>query len=194
MFSFLEGFSGYNQVLVAEPNRPKTTFRTNWGMFSFCRMLFGLVNTGATFRCAMDIALHGLIGIIIAIYLHDVTFFSRQQLDHLRHLKKIFEQCRKYGISLNPKESIFVVSKDNLLGYMIAKNGIKVDMDRVWINTQIPYPVNNKAMQSSLGKNNFLQKFISNYVQIFKQIQEMIKKNVVYSWVNKEKDTFARIK
>lgn len=35
MFSLLDGFSRYNQVLVAEPNILKTTFCTKWGTFAY---------------------------------------------------------------------------------------------------------------------------------------------------------------
>ena len=44
LFSLLDGFSGYNQVLVAEEDRLKTTFRTKWGTFVYIRMPFGLIN------------------------------------------------------------------------------------------------------------------------------------------------------
>ena len=49
LFSLLDGFFGYNQVLVAEEDRLKTTFRTKWGTFSYRRMPFELINAGATF-------------------------------------------------------------------------------------------------------------------------------------------------
>jgi len=38
-------------------------------------------------------------------------------------------------ISLNPKKNTFAVFKGNLLGYIIAKGGIKVDLERVRIDT-----------------------------------------------------------
>ena len=50
LFSLLDGFSGYNQVLVAEEDRIKTTFHMKWGTFAYRRMPFGLINTGATFQ------------------------------------------------------------------------------------------------------------------------------------------------
>ena len=49
LFSLLDGFSGYNQVLVAEEDILKTTFRTRWGTFAYKGMPFGLINVGATF-------------------------------------------------------------------------------------------------------------------------------------------------
>ena len=48
-FSFLDGFSGYNQVLVKEANRYMTTFTTMWGTYAYNKMPFGLTNVGAIF-------------------------------------------------------------------------------------------------------------------------------------------------
>lgn len=91
MFSLLNGFSGYNQVLVVEPNRLKTTFRTKWGTFAYKIMLFGLVNVGKTFQHAMDITFMELIKQSVVVYLDDMTMFSRRREDHICHLKKFFE-------------------------------------------------------------------------------------------------------
>ena len=49
MFSLLDGFLGYNQVLVAEQDRLKRMFRTKWGTFSYRRTPFCLMKVGATF-------------------------------------------------------------------------------------------------------------------------------------------------
>ena len=48
LFSLLDGFLGYNQVLVAEEDRLKTTFKTRWGNFAYRWIPFGLINAGAT--------------------------------------------------------------------------------------------------------------------------------------------------
>ena len=107
MLSLLDGFSGYNQVLVSKEDQLKTTFRTPWGTFAYRKMPFGLINAGATFQRAMDIAFRGLINDSVVVYLDDVTVYSRKREDHVSHLRKIFERCRKYGISLNPKKINF---------------------------------------------------------------------------------------
>ena len=61
LFSLLDGFLGYNQVLVAKEDSLKTTFKTKWGTFAYRRMPFGLINAGAKFQRAMDITFHGLL-------------------------------------------------------------------------------------------------------------------------------------
>ena len=87
LFSLLVGFSVYNQVLVAEEDTLKTTFRTKWETFAYRRMPFGLINAGENFQRAMDIAFHGLIGWSVVVYLDDVTLFSKKREEHAFHLK-----------------------------------------------------------------------------------------------------------
>ena len=127
LFSLLDGFSIYNQVLVAEEDRLKTTFKTKWGTFAYRRMPFGLINARETFQRAMDIAFRGLIGRSVLVYLDEVTIFSKKREEHDFHLKHIFECCKKYGISLNPKKCVFIVTEGKLLGHVISKKGISID-------------------------------------------------------------------
>jgi hypothetical protein len=61
MMSMLDGFSGYNQVLLKREDQLKTTFTTPWGTFMYLRMPFGLMNAGATFQREMDFSFRDLI-------------------------------------------------------------------------------------------------------------------------------------
>lgn len=83
----LDGFSGYNQVLVAPKDKMKTTLRTKWGTYAYIKMPFGLINTGAMFQGAMDIDFLGLLGKFVVVYLDDVTVFSKKRGEHISHLK-----------------------------------------------------------------------------------------------------------
>ena len=73
--SLLDGYSGYNQILVYPADQLKTTFTTPWGTFMYVKIPFGLMNAGATFQRAMDIAFSEELGYFIIIYLDDVIVF-----------------------------------------------------------------------------------------------------------------------
>lgn len=49
MFSFMDGFSGYNQIRMAPRDIEKTTFQMLIGNFYYMVMPFGLKNVGATY-------------------------------------------------------------------------------------------------------------------------------------------------
>ncbi len=86
-FSFLHGFSGYNQVLVKEYDRHKTTFTTKWGTYAYYKMPFGLTNAGATFQKAMEMAFKKLIDKFVLVYLDDITIYSKDVENHFDHLR-----------------------------------------------------------------------------------------------------------
>ena len=194
LMSFLDGFSGYNQVLVHPDDQLKTTFRTKWGTYAYQKMPFGLINAGATFQRAMDIAFKGLINRIVVVYLDDITVFSKERSSHLQDLNQIFQRCKRYGISLNPRKSFFALDQGKLLGFIVSKKGIYIDPDRIKEIFEISFPHNKKSMQSFLGQINFVKRFVQDFSQIILPLQTMIKKNSVFKWGSAEKEAFELIK
>jgi hypothetical protein len=55
-------------------------------------------------------------------------------------------------------------------------------------------PHNKKAMQSFLGKINFVRRFIFDFAEIIKPLQEMIKKYSIFKWSKERKEAFEKIK
>jgi hypothetical protein len=53
VFSFMEGFSGYNQIQIKPEDQHKMTFICPWGTFTYRNMPFSLKNAGETFQHAM---------------------------------------------------------------------------------------------------------------------------------------------
>ena len=49
IFSFMDGFSGYNQIEILPSDQHKMTFIFPWGTFSYRKLPFTLKNASATF-------------------------------------------------------------------------------------------------------------------------------------------------
>ena len=75
----------------------------------------------------MDIDFRGLIHNFVILYLDDITIYSKNRHGHLSTLKQVFERCRKYGISLNPKKSIFTVIEGKMLVFIVSNEGMIID-------------------------------------------------------------------
>jgi hypothetical protein len=192
--STIDGFFSYNQIVVNEHDKEKTTFTTPWGTFMYEKMPFGLMNIGATFQCTMDIAFIGERDKFVVIYLDDLTVFSKSDEDHLLHLKQTFEKCQKFGLSLNPKKSHFAMQEGKLLGHIVSWDGIKIDPKRLEAIDTINIPRNIKEIQSFLGKIIFLRRFIPNFVEIMKLIKDMLKNKDEVKWTIESKASFVHIK
>jgi len=93
----------------------------------------------------------------IVIYLDDIMVYSASDKQHLKHLKKVFQKCRKFDISLNPKKSHFGVEEEKLLGHVISKEFIKIDPNRVEGIPKIITPCSKKGSAILPGKGKLLK-------------------------------------
>ena len=84
-------------------------------------MPFGLMNVGAMFQRAMDIAFSKEKDKFVVIYLDDIIVYSKTDEKHLQHLERVFLKCIKFGVSLNPKKSHFALEEGKLLGHIIPR-------------------------------------------------------------------------
>ena len=105
LFSFMDGFSGYNQIKMALEDMKKTTFLTMWGTFCYKVMPFGLKNAGPTYQRAMVTLFHDMMHKEIEVYVDDMIAKFQGEDDHVINLKKLFEQLKKFQLKLNPAKS-----------------------------------------------------------------------------------------
>ena len=54
LLSFVDAFSGYNQIKLDKADQEKTSFVTNQGLFCYKVMPFELKNVGATYQRLMN--------------------------------------------------------------------------------------------------------------------------------------------
>jgi ribonuclease HI len=192
--SMIDGFSSYNQISVMPEDREKTSFTTPWGTFMYAKMPFGLMNVGATFQRAMDIAFIGEKYKFVVIYLDDITVFSKTDKQHRYHLKKVFLKCRRYGLSLNPKKLLFAMKEGKLLGHIVSAEGVRIDPSRLEAIQTLSLPRSKKQVQAFLGRINFLRRFVSNFAKLVKHITTMIRKGNEVKWTSDPRKYFVQIK
>ena len=116
MLSFMDGFSGYNQILMSPKDMEKTTFITEWGTYYYRVMSFGLKKVGATYQRAATTLFHDMMHRNVEVYVDDMIVKSRGRADHLTTLEGFFERIQKFRLRLNPKKCTFGVTSGNCWG------------------------------------------------------------------------------
>lgn len=192
--SLLDGHSGYNQIFMHERDQDKTAFKTPWGTFWYAKIPFGLKNAGATFQWVMDIAFANEKDVFLVVYLDDLMVFSGSNDEHLHHLRIVFQKCRKFGISLNPKKSLFSMDEGKLLGHIISKDGIHIDPSRMEAIQQIEFLHKKKEIQVLNGKMSFLHRFIPNLAENLCELTNMLKKDSTVKWTEDAMKLFNLVK
>ena len=124
MLSFMDGFSGCNQILMTLEDMEKMSFITEWGTYCYRVMSFGLKNAGATYQRAVTTLFHDMMHRDVEVYVGNMIVKSQDRPDHLTALERFFERIRQFRLRLNPKKCTFGVTSRNLLGYMVSERGI----------------------------------------------------------------------
>ena len=124
MFSFMDGFSEYNQIWMAPKDGEKIAFRTPIGNFYYMVMPLRLKNAGATYQILVNCMFSQQIGRNVEVYVDDMLVKSRDKVDHLNDLEETFNTLHKYKMKLNPAKCVFVVALGKFLGFMVSQWGI----------------------------------------------------------------------
>ena len=120
LLMFMDAFSGYNQIKMAEEDQEKTAFITSQGLYCYKVMPFGLKNVGETYQRLVNRMFREQIGRNMEVYVDDMLVKSKEELTHLEHLKETFATFRRYQMKLNPSMCAFGVALGKFLGFMVS--------------------------------------------------------------------------
>jgi hypothetical protein len=100
-FCFIDGYSGYHQILIHPDDQSKTTFTCPYGTYAYRRMSFGLCNAPALFqRCMMSI-FSDMIEEIMEVFIDDFSLYGKTFNDGLENLDKVLQRCEEKHLVLN---------------------------------------------------------------------------------------------
>ncbi|XP_016164422.1 uncharacterized protein LOC107606933 [Arachis ipaensis] len=129
VLSFMDAYSGYNQIQMHPDDEEKIAFVTDQGNFCYKVMPFRLKNARATYQRLMDKVFKDQIGRNIEIYVDDMVVKSSLEQQHEADLNEIFQQLRKYNTRLNPEKYAFGVHGGKFLGFLLTNRGIEANPD-----------------------------------------------------------------
>ena len=125
-YCFLNGYSGYNQIVINPEDQEKTTFTCPFGTYAYRRMHFGLCNAPTFQRCMMSI-FSDYVERIIEVFMDDFTVYGDSFDKYLENLSLILKRCIETNLVLNYKKCYFMVEQGIVLGHVVSSRGLEVD-------------------------------------------------------------------
>ncbi|CAL9024306.1 unnamed protein product, partial [Prunus brigantina] len=110
LLSFMDAYSGYNQIMMYDDDKVKTSFIIERGTYYYKVMPFGLKNAGATYHRLVNKIFTDQIGRTMEVYEDDMLVKAPKRADHLKNLTEAFSLLRQYRMKLNPSKCTFGVS------------------------------------------------------------------------------------
>jgi len=181
-FSFLDGFSGYNQIQVALEDQDKTTFTCPWGTYSYRVLPFGLCNSPATFQRALLGIFSDLIHDCVEVYMDDFTVYGNSLKEALENLEKVLIRCKEANLSLSHEKYFMMFTERIVLGHHISRNGIRVDISKVEAISKLSIPTCQQDVKSFIGFTGYYRRFIENFTKIASPLFKILMKDCEFNW------------
>ena len=161
LLTFMDAFSGYNQIRMTEEDQEKSSFITSQGLYYYKVMPFGLKNVGATYQRLVNKMFSKQIGRNMEVYVDDMLVKSKEELAHLDDLKETFATLKQYQMRLNPSKCVFSVVSGKFLGFMVSQRGIEANPEKVQAIINMASPRTVKEFQKLTGRIEALNRFVS---------------------------------
>ncbi|CAN6579368.1 unnamed protein product [Malus baccata var. baccata] len=183
-YCFLDGYSGYNQIVIAPDDQEKTTFTCPFGTFAYRRMPFGLCNAPATFQRCM----------IIEVFMDDFSVFGDSFDGCLENLTLILKRCVETNLVLNWDKCHFMVKQGIVLGHIVSERGIEVDKSKIDLVRYLPSPTSVREVRSFLGHAGFYRRFIKDFSKISTPLCRLLQKDVTFDFNEECEKAFKHLK
>ncbi|CAN6718922.1 unnamed protein product [Malus baccata var. baccata] len=193
-YCFLDGYSGYNQIVIAPGDQENTTFTCPFGTFAYRRMPFGLCNAPATFQRCMVSIFSDYVEKIIEIFRDDFSVFGDLFDKCLDNLTLILKRCVETNLVLNWEKCHFMVKQGIVLGHIISEKGIEVDKSKVDLVRYLPSPTSVREVRSFLGHAGFYRRFIKDFSKIAQPLCRLLQKDVSFEFNEACEKAFKHLK
>ncbi|XP_024200004.1 protein NYNRIN-like [Rosa chinensis] len=192
--SFLDAYSGYNQIPMAPEDQEKTAFISERGLYCYTVMPFGLTNAGGAYQRLVNRMFKDLLGKTMEVYIDDMVVKSKHRKNHIEHLREAFEILRQYGMRLNPTKCAFGVSSGQFLGHLVSKRGIEPNPEKVEAIVQMRDPETKEDIQVLTGRIAALSRFISRLTDRCKPFFRALKNKQANFWGPEQSEVLAKLK
>ncbi|KAM1262754.1 hypothetical protein ACFX2G_028456 [Malus domestica] len=193
-YCFLDGYSGYIEIVISPEDQEKTTFTCPFGTFAYRRMPFGLCNAPATFqRCMMSI-FSDYVEKIIEVFMDDFSVFGDSFDSCLHNLSLILKRCVETNLVLNWEKCHFMVKQGIVLGHIISEKGIEVDKSKIDLVRHLPSPTSVREVRSFLGHAGFYRRFIKDFSKIAQPLCRLLQKEVAFEFTKECTASFNQLK
>lgn len=128
------------------------------------------------------------------MYLDDLIIVSPDPQTHFHHLRRLFEQLRKFKLRANRDKCHIGCTEVRYLGHRISPDGIAPDEGKIQTIERMPPPKDVKQLQTFLQTCSWFRRFIERFADISSPLSQLTKKDAAWTWGPEQDHAFNKLK
>ena len=200
IFSKFDIHWGYNNIRIKEGDQHKVVFKTKYRLYEPNVMFFGLTNSPATFQAMMDHILQpwaekwALEDVKGSWYMDNILVASRNKKKHQQATHELLDILEANNLFLKPEKCIWEQPRVDYLGLILEEGVTHMDPAKIAGIAMWPTPTSIKQVQSFLGFCNFYWPFIYQFSHIAKPLNELTRKDTLWTWEGRQQEAFETLR
>ncbi|KAM0713613.1 hypothetical protein Q7P37_010575 [Cladosporium fusiforme] len=131
-----------------------------------------------TFQAYINNVLRKYLDVFVVVYLDDILVYSKTYEDHVQQVRKVLQALKDANMRIKPEKTEFHKTEVKFLGYIVSREGLKMDQKKIEAVTSWPKPTIVKE----------------DYSQITTPLTQMTKKDQGYEWTAEAEAAFQELK
>ena len=199
IFSTCDISNAFHSLQLGEKAMYQASIVTPTCQYLPTRLIFGYKNSPALFLQALQKVFMELPKDddnvpYCTFYFDDIVIFSKNEKDHMRHLKNVITLLHKVGLKIQSTKNHFFQEKIELLGKVITGTTISPQRKHIESLEKFPIPSNIKQLQSLLGLVCWSHALIPDYSQTIQPLTKLLRKDEPFFWGPDQQKTFEYLK
>lgn len=192
VFSRLDLQNAYLQLPLEEESKLYTTINSEYGLFRYNYLPFGVSSSPGLFQSFICSVLSGIENIVA--YQDDILVSGESTESHDCTLRLVLQRLKEAGVKLNTGKCRFFLDTVTFLGYNFSSKGIQPCTDKIKAILDAPSPTNVMQVQSFIGICTFYSKFIPQFSNRMAPLYSLTKKGTKFVWGSDQMHAFENIK
>ena len=193
VYSTIDLRSGYYHIGLTRESKAKSAFVVPMGKWEFKRTPFGLSQAPAYFQLLIDKVLMGCSSFAMG-YLDDIIIFSKNELEHLKHLEEIFTRLKQFGLKMKREKCDFFKKHIQYLGHLITEEGFTPLPEKLENIRKMPRPKSAKEVKQFLGLIGYYLKFVPQFSDLARSLMNLTRHEVEFIWSEKCEKSFNHLR
>ena len=193
-FTTLDLNQAYHQIPLAPASKILTAFCTDWNLYQFKRIPFGLATGAQVLTRLLDRVFGDVKFNLVYHFLDELVVYSEDFDSHIKHIGIVLDLLRSAGLTVKLEKVVFATQEISFLGHLVSGAGVRIDPERTIAIREIPCSRDVKGISRFVGMTNFYHKFISHFADVAAPLNALRKKGVKFKWDTPQQDAFDTLK
>jgi hypothetical protein len=184
---------GYYSMPLSEQSKKLCVITLPWGLYQYNMLPMGVKPATDIFQQRMGVLFHDMPE--VSIFMDDTIVFGYADFGtHLADVTEVLRRLQAAGMQVNPDKCLWFQSKVTYLGFVITRDGIKPQPEKIQGILHMQRPKSQKDIRRFVGMVNFYRDLYPKRAETLAPLTDLCGEKKKFQWTDKQEQAFIKMK